>query len=44
MKIIHTSRAALLLPTGLLRSPLGRGMPADGPFFFFMGLDGRGDG
>jgi hypothetical protein len=23
---------------GLLRSPLGRGIPADVPFFFFMGL------
>lgn len=35
----HTSRGAL--PTGLLRSPLGRGMPADGPFFFFIGLRSR---
>lgn len=26
------------LRAGLLRSPLGRGMPADVPFFFFIGL------
>jgi hypothetical protein len=32
----RTSRGTLL--TGLLRSPLGRGMPADGPFLFFIGL------
>jgi hypothetical protein len=36
--IVLTSRLALPLPTGLLRSPLGRGSPADGPFFFFTGL------
>lgn len=38
---IHTSLIMFPLPTGLLLSPLARGTPANGPPFFFMGLDGE---
>ena len=35
----NTSLDAAPLPIGLFRSPLARGIPADVPFFFFIGLD-----
>lgn len=37
----HTSLVTAPFAMGLLRSPLARGMPADVPVFFFMGLGKR---
>lgn len=36
-----TSLVAVPLAIGLLLSPLARGIPADVPVFFFIGLDGE---